>query len=153
MALQKREKTMLKVLAGIAVISAIVLYINTRPEQAVVSDIGEETTEEAQAVASGGSRRGGGGGGSRGGGGGGTQSAPKIKAETLASHASPDDCWVVIEDEVYDITGYLSSADSSTTGMTSFCGTFGFETGYLNQHISRKPQILQKSRNVGSFKG
>lgn len=49
----------------------------------------------------------------------------------IAQHAMPEDCWIVVRDRVYDVTGYLDDHPGGEETITPWCGqesTVAFET-------------------------
>lgn len=67
-----------------------------------------------------------------------TDELPEIDAETLAEHASLDDCWMAIEGKVYDFTDYIPKHPTPPSIMAPWCGreaTEGMRTkGYGRDH-------------------
>lgn len=49
------------------------------------------------------------------------QGMPVYTIEEIGSHATPTNCWIVIEDKVYDVTSYLSKNPNAKT-LTEGCG-------------------------------
>ncbi len=64
--------------------------------------------------------------------------AEAITAEAVAAHASGDDCWVIIEGKVYDITAYIPQHPTPAAVLLPWCGrdaTEGMRTkGYGRDH-------------------
>lgn len=170
MALQPREKKMLKILGIVAAIAAVSLFLVYRPKKpAAVESSTEEASTEAPAEstpAPSGSPRGGGsgsaGGGSRGGGsrGGGSASvadeessedAPSISREVLSRHSSLDDCWVVLDDGIYNISGFLSAYPTQQKKAAQYCGTIGFNSGFIDGDSQLISTVKSKSSKVGNL--
>lgn len=82
-------------------------------------------------------------------------SAPTYSLEEVARHASPTDCWIVIEGNVYDITSYISQHPTSPQVLTRECGkdaTMGWKTkGKANRPHSKKAEVLLKKFLKGSL--
>lgn len=156
MALQKREKKMLIALGIVAVVSGIILYRVFNPAEEEIEQLSTAPkTEEAASTTSGGSRggsRGGGGGGSRGGGGSGTTTGGGLSSADFQKHVSLEDCWVLVEGTVYDITGILQEYSQYGPTVAPFCGTFGFEVGFLQENLSLKEIIIGRAPSHGQIK-
>lgn len=158
MALQNREKKMLKILAVVAVLGAVSLYFTlfAKDEEPVVEQTTAATTTTAPAAGekkkSSPSRpSSGGGGGARGGSSGGSKAAPvSLSFESFQSHNTAKDCWVLVDGSVYDITGLVSSG-SIDPKAAEYCGTTGFEIGFLDQQLNIKDSILTQSQKVGKI--
>lgn len=162
MALQPREKKMLKVLGVVAGVAAIALFFVYKPkkteEPETATALVEETPAESDsstggsAPRSGGGSRGGGG-GSRGGGGSSSSSeeSGSISLVDLEQHNTPNDCWVVIDAEVYDISGFIEYYPEQSGTASQYCGTIGFEAGFLADSGNLKGSIKQVSSRVGKF--
>jgi cytochrome b involved in lipid metabolism len=61
-----------------------------------------------------------------------------ISVDAVAAHASGDDCWVIIEGKVYDITAYIPQHPTPAAVLLPWCGrdaTEGMRTkGYGRDH-------------------
>ena len=155
MALQKREKLMLKILAGVAVVSGIILLQTlSGPDQDAIEEkvVGavEDANAERDALIN--EATGGGGGGSRRGGAARSSSGGETRSVTSAdfqSHASPGDCWVLLEGQVYDVTPIFTAYPVWIESIKPFCGTFGFEAGFISEH----PDFTETIKNQASPKG
>jgi len=156
MALQKREKLLLKILAGVAVVSGIILLQSlSGPDQAEIEDKVVGAVEDAnaerdalinEAAGEGGGGRRGAGGARSGSGGGETRS---VTSADFQSHASPADCWVLLEGQVYDVTPIIKAYPTWADPIRPFCGTFGFEAGF----ISENPNFADTVKSQGTQKG
>lgn len=54
-----------------------------------------------------------------------------LSREQIAQHNRPDDCWLVIRGNVYDVTRYIPSHPAPRRAITDYCGkesTWAFET-------------------------
>ena len=74
-----------------------------------------------------------------------------ISSTDLVTHSDPSDCWLVIENMVYDLTSYAPRHPGGSQVITNLCGTDA-TSEYLAQH----PSSLVKSlggASVGSFEG
>lgn len=154
MALKKSEKRLLIGLAIVAVISAGVLYrVYNPPVKDVIASQAptSETKKETKASTSTKSRSTSGGGGSRSGGGTSVPSSAgqKVSQADFEKHATMDNCWVLMEGEVYDITIFLLEYVSQQDKASSFCGTVGFEAGFIDGDLGLKDSVKNKSQKMG----
>ncbi|MCA9352513.1 cytochrome b5 domain-containing protein [Patescibacteria group bacterium] len=154
MALQKREKKLLKVLAAVAVVSAIILFKDKifkgkteEIKEEIVdgfTDTMEKRNEEIERTVSGG------GGARRGGGGGGGTAAQTVSSKEFQTHNNAQDCWVLINGIVYDITSFVESYETSLqTRISQYCGTFGFEAGFLSENPTVEHDVINVSAEKG----
>jgi cytochrome b involved in lipid metabolism len=51
----------------------------------------------------------------------------------VAQNASPENCWVAIEGQVYDLTEWINQHPGGAGNITSLCGTDG-TSRFSNQH-------------------
>jgi hypothetical protein len=154
MTLKPKEKKLLIALGIVAVIAAVMLYRIYGPKKHELKVISESKKEEKKDTKTAPARSYGGGGG----GGRGSSSSSNTKESVLS--VSLDDftknnklesCWVIIEGEVYNITNYLKEYDSDIDGISQYCGTFGFEVGYLNEKSSLSNLIKDNSLKIGKI--
>jgi len=150
MALKKREKKMLIGLAIIAAVSGFILYraYNPAPEEIIEQiEVTDKTpkTETPATASSGGGSRGGGGLSSSGG----SSSPAGVTLDDFQKHASLDNCWVIVDGDIYDISNILFENPNLQPTIAQYCGTFGFEVGYLAEDSVFK-SVVQKS---GVIKG
>lgn len=74
-----------------------------------------------------------------------------ISTEELATHNSADSCWVVYDNEVYDITDYVPKHPGGANQIIPHCGTSEeFVEAFTNQHGSSK---VSKLKSVGVLQG
>lgn len=160
MALEKREKTLLKVLGVVAVISTIILFRVFNPkgktevkvtESVVEEEVKKETpTKKTPSSSRSGLVRRGGGLFA------GPSSSPKpvlnVHLDDFQQHTTLDNCWVLIGGEVYDVSGFIVSNPHYANEIKQFCGTFGFETGFLEENINLKEDIKNNSQNMGGLR-
>lgn len=75
--------------------------------------------------------------------------------EDVAAHDSEDDCWMVVEDKVYDFTAYIPKHPAPPFVMTQWCGkdaTEGMRTkGYGREH-SPAAWAMMEEYLVGKLK-
>jgi hypothetical protein len=151
--LKNSEKRFLIALAIVAVISGIMLYDIYGPQpipdfsQSESSDSKIETTEtstSSKPIA-------GGTGGSRGvstGSRGRSSASSSSDITNIAQHNKPNDCWVTIGGETYNITGFVQDYQKNDSSITNFCGTYGFEAGFLEQNSSLRDIVLRNSIKI-----
>lgn len=156
MALQKREKTLLKALGIIVVVSGIILFFvyrtpqNQEPTPSTTQTATQQQTPdqpEAQqpsrpraTAPSGGSE-------------GRVSSQPTqaiISIDEFQRHNSYDDCWVLIRGTVYDITDYLSELPNGKEA-SPYCGTYAFEEGFLGSSDVLVNEIIEQSSKIGTM--
>ena len=148
--LKKKEKKMLIALGVVAVIGAISLlniYKPDKTELEVISE-SEEVVEEKKAEPKSYSSSGGGGGRKSGGSGGGATKPRNIAMSEFQKHTKTKDCWVLMDGEVYNITNFINEYPTYGNGATEFCGTVGFEAGFLSENKIRDT-IKSKSQKMG----
>ena len=82
------------------------------------------------------------------------ESEAVVTSGELAGHDSPDDCWIVIDDVVYDVTDYIPLHPTPPVVMTPWCGKEASEAyhtkGYGRPHSPGADAMLPKYR-VGRF--
>jgi cytochrome b involved in lipid metabolism len=73
-----------------------------------------------------------------------------IDATELAAHAGEQDCWIAVQGEVYDVTGYVPQHPTSPIVITIWCGkdaTESFTTkNHTGQHSEAALQLLRQYR-------
>lgn len=74
----------------------------------------------------------------------------------VEKHNLVSDCWIIIEDKIYDVTKYLPDHDQYTKVLRESCGkdaTEGWKTkGNKNKPHSKKAQLLLKRYEIGALK-
>lgn len=69
-------------------------------------------------------------------------------------HDTVDDCWLIIEGKVYDVTGYVDRHPAPPSVLAPWCGgeaTEGMRTkGYGNDHSPAAWEMLESFR-IGTF--
>lgn len=156
MALQKREKNLLIGLAIVAVASAAILYraYNQPAKDPLVSEAVQIEKKNKDTPNQGSPRTSSSGGSSKGGSrssSGDAKSLPKISQGEFEKHTNLNNCWVLIEGEVYDISNFLTEYVSQQQKAMSFCGTVGFEVGFIEQNSSLREIIKSKSNKKGAI--
>jgi cytochrome b involved in lipid metabolism len=59
-----------------------------------------------------------------------------ISAQEVAMHNSPDDCWIIISNKVYDVSSYVKLHPGGASAIMPYCGeeaTRAFETKDLSR--------------------
>ena len=59
-----------------------------------------------------------------------------ISAQEVAMHNSPDDCWIIVSNKVYDVSSYVKLHPGGSATITPYCGeeaTRAFETKDLGR--------------------
>ena len=74
-----------------------------------------------------------------------------ISSTDLVTHSESSDCWLVIENMVYDLTSYAPHHPGGSQVITNLCGTDA-TSEYLAQHPSSLVKSLPGA-SVGSFEG
>jgi len=71
----------------------------------------------------------------------------------VAEHAAADDCWVVIEGVVYDITNFASEHPAGSESVTRWCGQDATE-GFNTKNMTGGSHSVRAKLNLDSyFKG
>jgi hypothetical protein len=164
MALKKSEKTLLKVLAGVAVVSGIILYRVYGPQKAepVATTETTTTTETPPSTkntngansAPAATPRG----NSIGGGSAGVSQSSKIptgvRLDEFEKNNTLNSCWVLIEGEVYNISNFLENNqnDFDLEIIVQYCGTLGFEAGFLVENTQLIEVFKENAQNLGEIK-
>ncbi len=156
MALKPNEKKLLKILAAVIVVGGFILYRSSRPQKIETTPQDPEKVAEAKAKATTKSSSGGASSPARSSGGGSKASssgAPSISVVSIddyENHKSPEDCWVLIDGKVYDITQYIKDS-SEPEKIAPFCGSFAFEEGYLDVIASTKDAVINRATLKGTI--
>ena len=75
-----------------------------------------------------------------------------VSVSELAKHSSETDCWVVYQGKVYDLTSWLTKHPGGVGAISSYCGTQGFESAFINKHGNSKASLfLQVAKLMGDF--
>ena len=59
-----------------------------------------------------------------------------ISAQEVAMHNSPDDCWIIVSNKVYDVSSYVKLHPGGASAIMPYCGeeaTHAFETKDLSR--------------------
>ena len=71
-----------------------------------------------------------------------TTDAGVVTAADVSEHATADDCWTIVDGDVYDLTPFISAHPGGTGALTALCGRDGTED-FLNQHASNGSALSQ----------
>ncbi len=71
-----------------------------------------------------------------------------LTLEEVARHSSPDDCWIVVGGEVYDVTQYLPLHPAGASIVVPFCGKDATNV-FLNTHSTHAYTLLERY-HIGS---
>lgn len=63
-----------------------------------------------------------------------------VTAATVSEHATADDCWTIIDGDVYDLTPFISSHPGGAAAVTALCGRDG-TTEFLGKHESNSSAL------------
>ena len=80
-----------------------------------------------------------------------TVHAQTFTRDEVAKHATKSDCWMIIDDQVYDFTNYLPQHPAAPDVMLKFCGKNATEAwkskgGIGRPHSVRAASMLEKYR-------
>jgi len=74
-----------------------------------------------------------------------------ITTSQIALHDNINDCWVVYNNKIYDVTSYIPRHPGGKSKILRNCGsTTSFEKEFTKQHKTKKVKLLMK---VGTFIG
>lgn len=78
-----------------------------------------------------------------------------LTPDEVAKHNSANDCWLIINNNVYEVTNYINDHPGGATTIISFCGqdaTSAFATkGQKNKPHSSSAKKLLESFKIGSL--
>jgi hypothetical protein len=79
-----------------------------------------------------------------------TDPAPgTLTAAEVSRHATPDDCWTIIDGGVYDMTPFLNQHPGGSNAIIGLCGHDG-TAGFRGQHGSQStPNSLLEALKIG----
>ncbi|KAL5333208.1 FMN-dependent dehydrogenase-domain-containing protein [Aspergillus crustosus] len=75
--------------------------------------------------------------------------SPLISVQDVVSHNTPDDCWVVIKDEVWDLTGFVNEHPGGSGVILKYAGKDVTEA-FLKIHAI---SIIRENIPLDNFKG
>lgn len=152
--LKKKEKKMLMVLGVVAFIAAISLYFIYKPDKTkpeVISESKQDITKDKKKKQPKSYSANTGGGGQRSHSSGKTTKSAGISMSEFQKHTQAKDCWVLMDGEVYNITGFINKYPDYKNGVIEFCGTVGFKVGFLKENKIRDTikNVSQKMGVIG----
>lgn len=138
--ISKKEKKMLIALGVVALLGGFMMYRIYAPEEIEATPVeqGSEKKEGVEKKSNSSSRSRSSGGGRRSGGG--SSSSTKTPAPVAVSatefsfHNTPNNCWVSANGVAYDASSYIAKNPSDGADISAFCGTAGFDVGFLKKH-------------------
>jgi hypothetical protein len=75
--------------------------------------------------------------------------AGTITSTDVSQHATPGDCWTIIDGSVYDMTPFLNQHPGGSAAIAGLCGVDG-TAGFLAQHGSASaPNAQLESLKIG----
>lgn len=83
-----------------------------------------------------------------------TTTLPTYSVDEVAKHDSFDDCWIIIEDSIYDGTNFLASHPGGADRIINLCGqdaTDGFLTQDGQGEHSSSARAQLKSLQIGTL--
>lgn len=76
----------------------------------------------------------------------------ELTLSDLAMHNSEDDCYVVYENNVYDVTPFLPKHDGGSDAISQYCGTTDFEEAFLRKHgVFKVEMMMQETELIGQL--
>jgi cytochrome b involved in lipid metabolism len=83
-----------------------------------------------------------------------TDSSKGITLQNLSKHNSKSDCWIVYNNQVYDITSYLPRHPGGPSTITPTCGNTKFDSAFQGYHgTSYESRLLNAAVYIGAFSG
>jgi cytochrome b involved in lipid metabolism len=78
-----------------------------------------------------------------------TDSLPTFTLAEIAAHDTPDDCWIIVNNKIYNVTSYIPTHPGGSKNITDYCGkdaTNAFNT--KNNGIPHSPQAREMLNNL-----
>ena len=133
---------------SINIVCIIVLYRAYNPVEGKKIQQLEPTNKEERKSSNSSTTRGNSGGSSRRGGSS-FDSEATVSSKEFQSHATIENCWVLIDGIVFDITGFIMAYSSIQEESSQYCGAFGFEEGFLKNNQEYKDAVSKASIKKG----
>jgi cytochrome b involved in lipid metabolism len=74
-----------------------------------------------------------------------------IRASEVATHATKESCWSIIDGSVYDLTSFITKHPGGASKILAICGKDGTES-FTDQHGGeRKPESILAGLKVGEL--
>nr|WP_240911792.1 cytochrome b5 domain-containing protein [Thermococcus sp. M36] len=68
--------------------------------------------------------------------------APILTLEEVAKHSNETDCWVVVEDRVYNVTELIDEHPGGREAIIKYCGTNATDV-FFREHSQNDYEVLQ----------
>ncbi len=81
-------------------------------------------------------------------------SEKQFTLKQVAEHSVAKDCWIVINERVYDISAYIPKHPAPETVLTKYCGKnadLGWKTKDKSRAHSRSAEKLLNRYEIGTF--
>lgn len=79
----------------------------------------------------------------------------QFTSEDVAKHNVPEDCWIVVRGDIYDVTTYIDKHPAQRRTITDYCGkesTTAFETKERGREHSAHAWKLLETYRIGTLK-
>jgi cytochrome b involved in lipid metabolism len=73
-----------------------------------------------------------------------------LNMEEIAKHNKQSDCWILINDKVYNITSYFGSHPGGNSKMTATCG-IDATNAYMTQNPKAKSSGARSAHSSSAF--
>jgi len=73
--------------------------------------------------------------------------APVLSIEVVAEHATPEDCWSVVNDSVYDLTDWIAQHPGGSERIVGMCG-IDATSDYESQHAGQRSPTAALDRYI-----
>ena len=77
-------------------------------------------------------------------------SAITLDATEVAKHNNPNDCWTIVNNQVYDLTSYINSHPGGVPNITRLCGIDGSQAFQAQHGNQGKPNSQLSNLIIGS---
>ncbi len=74
-----------------------------------------------------------------------------LTLDEVAKHNSPNDCWLIINNNVYEVTNYINNHPGGAKRIISFCGQDA-TTAFATKGNKNKPHSSSANQILESFK-
>ena len=72
-------------------------------------------------------------------------------ATNVAAHSTPDDCWTIVGDKVYDLSGFGVRHPGGEDRIAALCGTDATERFYMQHAMNDGPKSYLASMVIGTL--
>ena len=73
-----------------------------------------------------------------------------LDANEVAKHNNPNDCWTIVNNQVYDLTSYINSHPGGVPNITRLCGIDGSQAFQAQHGNQGKPNSQLSNLIIGS---